>query len=190
MLPSIKNILMATDFSRTAWQAMQYASALGLVHGARVYCLHVMPELPHELKYSSGNRGFYDLGPGMAGVPPTSSSFYAKSSQDRQQQEQEAQKKLQEQARDHLKNLIIKLRAEESRSQLNTEDVLIRAGGPVRVILQEVDSGNYDLLVMGRRGHGKLRGPRVGGVAQGVLNFSSIPVLSIGKPADKTRSKT
>ncbi|MFO8032426.1 MAG: universal stress protein [Desulfohalobiaceae bacterium] len=186
MLPEIKNILLATDFSQSAWKAMNYAAALARVHSARVYCLHVLPELPKELALSSGSSGFYDLGPGMAGVLPTSSPFYEKRAEGRKKQEQEAQQKALELARDHLKNLILKLDAEVPGSPLRTEDVAVRSGDPVRTILQEVDSGSFDLLVMGRRGHGKLRWPRIGGVAQAVLNYSSIPVLIIGRPASKS----
>ncbi|MFW6216662.1 MAG: universal stress protein, partial [Desulfohalobiaceae bacterium] len=92
----------------------------------------------------------------------------------------------QEMARDHLKNLILKLDAEVSGNPLRTDNVAIRSGDPVRTILQEVDSGSFDLLIMGRRGHGKLRWPRIGGVAQGVLSYSAIPVLIVGRPASKS----
>ncbi|MFP4212482.1 MAG: universal stress protein [Desulfohalobiaceae bacterium] len=186
MLPEIKSILMATDFSQSAWKAMQYAAALARVHSARVFCLHVLPELPQELAMSAGSSGFYDLGPGLAGVLPTSSSFYEQRAEGSRKKEQQAQQRAQELARDHLKNLILKLDAEEHSSTLKTKDTAVRSGDPVRSILQEVDSGSFDLLIMGRRGHGKLRWPRIGGVAQGVLSYSAIPVLIIGRPANKS----
>jgi nucleotide-binding universal stress UspA family protein len=186
MFPEIKSILLASDFSQSAWKAMHYAAGLAKVHSSRIYCLHVLPELPRELALSTGSSGYYDLGPGVAGVQHSSSSLYQDRMEGRKRQEQEAQQKALELARDHMKNLIIKLDAEVPGSPIRAEDIAIRSGEPVRTILQEVDSGNFDLLIMGRRGHGKLRWPRIGGVAQAVLNYSSIPVLMIGRPATKS----
>lgn len=85
-------------------------------------------------------------------------------------------------ARDHIRNLILKLKTENAETVVSPQQSLIRIGNPVEAILDETESGSYDMLIMGRRGHGKLRGPRTGGVAQGVVCRSAIPVLVVGTP--------
>lgn len=176
----IKKILLATDFSKNAWQALRYAAGLAKKNNARVTCIHVLPELPKELSYSGGPDLLYGYGPGYSGVPVSE-----RKTGDRGRQEQVSQEgrvRAEEMARDHIRSLILKLKAENAQSVVNPDHSVIRIGNPVECILNETESGAYDLLVMGRRGHGKLRGPRTGGVAQGVVSRSAIPVLIIGTP--------
>ena len=177
---AIKKILLATDFSKNAWQALRYAAALAQQNQATVTCLHVLPELPKELSYSGGPNLLYGYGPGYSGVPL--SNRHAGDSKRTEQMSKEGRQRAEEMARDHIRNLILKLKAENAKSVVRPEDSLIRIGGPVESILDEVESGAYDMLVMGRRGHGKLRGPRTGGVALGVVSRSSTPVLVVGTP--------
>lgn len=176
----IKKILLATDFSKNAWQALRYAAALAKQNNARVVCLHVLPELPKELNFTGGPSLLCGYGPGYSGVPVTGRK--TDDSGRRDQLTREGRERAEEMARDHIRSLILKLKDENVQSVVNPEYSLIRIGNPVESILDEIESGDYDMLVMGRRGHGKLRGPRTGGVAQGVVSRSSVPVLVIGTP--------
>ena len=181
---AIKKILLATDFSKNAWQALRYAAAMAQQNKASVTCMHVLPELPKELSYTGGPNLLYGYGPGYSGVPIRERQ--AEDSKKRAEQvSREGKQRAEEMARDHIRNLILKLKAENVQSVVRPEDSLIRIGGPVESILDEVESGEYDLLVIGRRGHGKLRGPRTGGVALGVVSRSSTPVLVVGTPKSK-----
>jgi nucleotide-binding universal stress UspA family protein len=176
----IKKILLATDFSKNAWQALRYAAALGKQNKAHVICLHVLPELPKELSYSGGPNLLYGYGPGYSGVPVSDRKIG--DSGRREQASREGRERAEEMARDHIRNLILKLKAENAETVVSPQQSLIRIGNPVEAILDETGSGSYDMLIMGRRGHGKLRGPRTGGVAQGVVSRSAIPVLVVGTP--------
>ncbi|MDZ7758719.1 MAG: universal stress protein [Desulfovermiculus sp.] len=176
----IKKILLATDFSKNAWQALRYAASLAKQNNARVTCLHVLPELPKELSYTGGPDLLYGFGPGHSGVPVTDRK--TEDSGRREKLSREGRERAEEMARDHIRSLIVKLKAESAQSVVNPDHSLIRIGNPVECILDETESGVYDMLVMGRRGHGKLRGPRTGGVALGVVSRSTIPVLVIGTP--------
>jgi nucleotide-binding universal stress UspA family protein len=176
----IKKILLATDFSKNAWQALRYAAALAKQNQAKVICLHVLPEVPKELTYSGGPNLLYCYGPGYSGVPV--SGRQARDSKRSDQVSTEGLERAEEMARDHIRSLIMKLKAENREAVVRPEDSLIRVGSPVEGILDQIESGDYDLVVMGRRGHGSLRGPRTGGVALGVVSRSSTPVLVVGTP--------
>jgi nucleotide-binding universal stress UspA family protein len=179
MLPQIKNILVGTDFSHSAWQAMKYAVLLAKVHQAKINVLHVLPDLPQELN-SSGVSKLLSFGPGLSGVPPILHSS-KKGAGQTGAESGEFVEKIESVAKDKIKSVLLKLKSEEPDYNWDTkmDRLLVRIGGPVQNILEELKTGDYDLAVLGRRGHGKLRGPRTGGVAQGVLNRSPVPVLVV-----------
>lgn len=57
--------------------------------------------------------------------------------------------------------------------------VLIREGRPGDVIVDEAENGDYDLIVMGSRGHSDLGGMLVGSSAHRVLAAAPCPVLVV-----------
>jgi hypothetical protein len=65
---------------------------------------------------------------------------------------------------------------------LNDNNVEIRIGNPVEQILSTVRKGNFDLVIMGTHGHGKLGQSIIGSVAGDVIRRCSRPVMVVRLP--------
>ncbi|MDQ7092421.1 universal stress protein [Desulfosporosinus sp. PR] len=52
-------------------------------------------------------------------------------------------------------------------------------GHPAAMILKELESGSYDLVVMGSRGYGPISGSLLGSVSQKVLSKANCPVMIV-----------
>jgi nucleotide-binding universal stress UspA family protein len=62
---------------------------------------------------------------------------------------------------------------------------LLVEGTPARALIQRAESGDYDLIVMGSHGHGRLHASLLGCVSQKVLHASPIPVLLARAPREE-----
>ena len=61
-----------------------------------------------------------------------------------------------------------------------TEDkIIIKVGNPVRQIVQTAEEGDFDLVLMGTHGHGKIEEAFTGSVARGVIRQCSRPVMVV-----------
>jgi nucleotide-binding universal stress UspA family protein len=58
-------------------------------------------------------------------------------------------------------------------------------GIPADVILRRLESGDYDLVVLGSRGRGPAGSLLLGSVSQSVLHESPVPILVYRDPAAK-----
>ncbi|MCP3869078.1 MAG: universal stress protein [Gammaproteobacteria bacterium] len=63
-----------------------------------------------------------------------------------------------------------------------TYNIAVEMGEPVEVILNKAKKEDYDLIVIGKHGHGVLKGGLIGDTAQRVVRRSHIPVLVIKVP--------
>jgi nucleotide-binding universal stress UspA family protein len=72
---------------------------------------------------------------------------------------------------------------------LNDQNVEIRVGNPGEQILSMARKGNYDLIIMGTHGHGKLGQSIIGSVAGEVIRRCSRPVLVVRLPAHEVDLK-
>jgi len=180
MSSNYKSILYATDFSKGAGYALQNAVDIAKKMEARVYCIHVLPDIPQELKESGGLNVLLGYGPGSVGISPNVQEKFMQEQKDKERKtQQQEMEKAKEVVRDHIKSVVTELKSRESRQYVEIDSSVIRIGQPVEEIIEEIETGSYDMLIMGRRGHGKLKGPRMGGVVRSVVNRSSIPVLVV-----------
>ncbi|MCF8085265.1 MAG: universal stress protein [Desulfohalobiaceae bacterium] len=178
MLPKIRHLLVCTDFSRPSWQALTYGASLAQYAKARMTLLHVLPTLPKEFTYS-GVSNLFDWGPGMAGVPLLFPDSEQKGRKSQEKHPGEFVEKAERTTKEQLKSHLMQLKTQESGFNWQAIDLQVQIGEPVRGILQELESEKYDIVVLGRHGHGKTRGGRCGGVAREVLNNSSVPVFMV-----------
>ena len=65
---------------------------------------------------------------------------------------------------------------------LETENIRVETGSPVKSIVSMAEDGNYDLVIMGTHGYGKLESSIIGSVANGVISQCSKPVLVVHLP--------
>ena len=54
-----------------------------------------------------------------------------------------------------------------------------KPGHPAAAILEEIESGQFDLVVMGSRGYGPIAGSLLGSVSQRVLSKAECPVMIV-----------
>jgi nucleotide-binding universal stress UspA family protein len=70
-----------------------------------------------------------------------------------------------------------------------TADVLVVTGQPVEQIISRGQSGGYDLIAIGTRGHSGIRRGLLGSVTDGVVRSSTIPVLALSPKAVEASSQ-
>ncbi len=83
--------------------------------------------------------------------------------------------------------------ADETRAAIPKEvksNVVVVDGDPAQVILDEVETGKHDLIVVGSRGRGDAASLLLGSVSHGVLHHSRVPVLIVHVPSVETAAAT
>ena len=173
MLPTvrIKKILYATDLSKNAHYAFAYAVSLANLYNATIVILHVLTEIPN---LDSSVQAYID-------------SERWKEIKDRNIKE--AAKSLAGKKRDHvaIREALdqfcedVKSASDES---FDTDEIVVKRGKTVDIILEESQKRNCDLIVMGTQGHGILADVMMGSTAKKVIRRSPIPVLVVRLPKE------
>lgn len=165
----IKKILYATDLSESGRYAFSYAASLSSLYGAELTAFHVVDEGP-------------ELDRSLAGY------------MDEALWEEIKKRDLQE-ARD----ILVSRKRDDaavrqcvgdycdaiqngSAEPYVTYTVLVKAGNPVQLILEEAEKGDYDIIVIGRHGHSMLKDSMMGNTVRRVLRRAAIPVLIVPLP--------
>jgi len=163
MLPQINKILYATDLSENAKYAFGYAMSLANRYGAAITILHVLHVSPTS----------YSLVTGIIGED--------KWNELRQSKEQGVLDAI----KDRIRNFCAEASAEVPSCSFITDEIIVKTGNPAEEILLQADTGDYDLVVMGARGHGIMTGVMVGSISRRVVKRCKKPVLVVRLPEGK-----
>ncbi len=163
MLPEIQKILYATDLSESAKAAMSWSLSLAEQYDAAVTIIHVMPDLVEDM---SGFMG-YDLAAYFGAEQLASFT-------------EEGRSNAMDSVKERIKTVCEEMKNELPSCRVDLNHIIIKAGHPVREIVEA--AGDYDLVVMGKHGHGLLDGLLLGSVARGVVQRCTIPVLTVRLP--------
>ena len=169
----IENILYATDLSDNARYAFSYALSLADLYEANLILLHVLPETPTLVDKNVighiGEKQWESI---------------------KQRHFQDAKEALIGKRRDRpIVNEIIDQFRKDAKAGLGShsipsDEVLVKKGNPVQIILETVDEKNCDLIVMGTHGRGSLADTMMGSTARRVVRRSQKPVLVVRLPED------
>ena len=165
MIPEIKKILCATDLSANARYSFGYAASLAHRYGAGITIIHVLePEIPD-------------------GYANYLSSYMA------DDKWEDIKKRQEEEAISAIKARLVQFSEEVAREQVsclfNIDEIIVLRGNPVEKILLYTKSGDFDMVVMGSRGHGTFVDAMMGSTARRVLRRCEIPALVIRLPKDE-----
>jgi nucleotide-binding universal stress UspA family protein len=170
-LPRIiyRRILYATDLSESGRHAFPHAAGLAHTHNAALTVYHVVETHDFE-KFLVGyisEAVWEDLrGQSLADARETLL---------RRRRRDAA-------IRDDVDELCQQALAEHDQPYV-TYDVAIDIGDPVERIVAKAHEGDYDLVVISKHGHGRLKGGLMGDTAQRVLRRCQKPVLVVPVPA-------
>ena len=164
MIPEIKKILYATDFSKNARYAFGYAVSLANCYDAKITVLHVLENLPpfadSMVEEIIGEKRWAEL-----------------------KKEKEAQVISNLKAR--LEEFCNGVLRETPNCPLQIDKTIVETGHPVDQIIRHAHRPDVDLIVMGSHGHGMLADVTMGSTSRRVLRRCKKPVLLIRLPEEK-----
>jgi nucleotide-binding universal stress UspA family protein len=164
----IKKILFATDLSENARQALAYAASLANLYGAGITIVHAREDSPGVDTAIANHVG--------ADRWAEIKKQYEQKARDmiiaKQHEDHPAE-------REALKSFYKDVAQRFENQSFALDEVVVKRGQPVNVIIETAEKKNCDLIVIGTQGHGKLAQMIVGSTAKKVLKRAKIPVLVI-----------
>jgi len=155
-LPSIQHILYATDLSENARHALTYAVSMANRYGAKITVMHVIETL-------------------SASTMSIISSYLEEEQLERIRTDKE-------QAAVRMMTERVQGLCNEIEDACPYTEILVERGNPVDRILRQIETGDYDLVVMGTRGLGRFEEAMLGSTARRVIRRSRVPVLVVQLP--------
>ena len=158
MLPKIQKILYATDLSDNSRLAFGHAASLAKQYQAKMLVLHVIepvnPNTYMQISSAMGESEWVNL-------------------------QLDFETSLVDDLGKKLRQFCEKLQTDIENVEIKTEDLLIRKGMSVDVILTTALTELADLIVMGTHGYGMVKDALMGGTARRIVRRSNIPVLVV-----------
>ncbi|HEY7652966.1 MAG TPA: universal stress protein [Methylomirabilota bacterium] len=164
---AFKHLLVPTDFSEPANNALRYAIEEAVLHQAKVTLLHVLPTDTHtDVHYVTGApvSGPQDAFDPSAGGRVGGTAFLAQPEVVRRDRGEEAQTQL----RDLVANAF-----------QGPWEVEVAMGHPADTIVRIARERGADLIVMSTHGRTGLQHVLLGSVAEKVVRLAPCPVLTV-----------
>lgn len=156
MVPNIKHILYATDLTGGARQAMGYAVALANAFHASLTVVHVIRETsPNAELLIAAFMGYGD----------------------KEELKRKSRGRIVEEVGSRLGQMCDELGCQLPECRFSLSEVIVEFGRPRRLILEHAETGQYDVLVMGRHDYGLVENVLTGHATKGLLQHCPIPIL-------------
>jgi nucleotide-binding universal stress UspA family protein len=167
MLPSIKNILYATDLSKNASFAFRYAMALADALDTKINILYILPMVDSAMEVpiitQMGEEMYYKL-------------------------REEKSREIIENIKNRLQDFSQKELQDAQCKAERVSSIMVREGDVVDEILKTAEKLKSDIIILGAHGKGILSHTFLGTVPDKLLRRSRVPVLVIPIPKDATDS--
>jgi nucleotide-binding universal stress UspA family protein len=167
MLPSIKNILYATDLSKNASFAFRYAMALADALDATINILYILPVVDSAMEVpiitQMGEEMYYKL-------------------------REEKSREIIENIKNRLQDFSQKELQDAQCKAERVSSIMVREGDVVDEILKTAEKLKSDIIILGAHGKGILSHTFLGTVPDKLLRRSRVPVLVVPIPKDATDS--
>jgi nucleotide-binding universal stress UspA family protein len=167
-----KKILYATDLSESGRRAFPYAASIAHRYGAGLTVFHVLETVEFEKTV----------------VGYISEDLWRKIKKRSLQEARNilmGRKRKDVAIRDSVDEFCQEALGEQGKKPYITYDVVVKAGDTVQAILKEARKGNYDLIVLGKKGRRAIEDALIGTTARRVMRRCSIPVMVVPLPEGK-----
>ena len=160
-IPEIKRILYATDLSENARYAFSYAMSLANRYGAGITILHVLED-----------------------ISPFADSLVINIVGEKKWKElrESGEQGVLDTIKERLQNFCEEVSKDLPECPFITDEIVVKIGNPADEIMDLIETGDHDLVVMGAHGHGFLGSAMMGSISRRVVRHSKKPVLVIRLP--------
>jgi nucleotide-binding universal stress UspA family protein len=163
MIPSIKNILYATDLSKNASFAFRYAMALADALDTKINILYILPMVDSAMEIpiitQMGEEMYYKL-------------------------REEKSREIIENIKNRLQDFSQKELQDAQCKAERVSSIMVREGDVVDEILKTAEKLKSDIIILGAHGKGILSHTFLGTVPDKLLRRSRVPVLVVPIPKD------
>jgi len=157
----IKSILVPVDGSENSKRAVKFAADMATAFEASIFLLHVLSKLPARKQLKDYLRSL------EAAANPEGAEINS------------IRGALSKSGEEAGKKALANARRVARRKGVKHVSTAIEDGDPAHEILRLLDTGKYDLIVMGRRGIGGLKGLLMGSVSHKVSNLADCTVVTV-----------
>ncbi len=160
-IPEIKKILYATDLSENARFAFGYTMSLANKYGAGITIVHVLED-----------------------ISPFADSLVMNIVGEKKWKElkDSGEQQVLDTIKQRLQNFCEEVSRDLPECPFITDEIVVKIGNPADEIMDLIETGDYDLVVMGAHGHGIIGSAMMGSISRRVVRRSKKPVLVIRLP--------